>query len=61
MRCQACNCALTDFESTRKSYITKEYIDLCNKCFETIRDDFETIEREDLRDVLQIQQEEIDT
>ena len=47
MRCKACDCELSDFESTRKSSNTGEYLDLCNGCF------FETgiqevIEREDL-------------
>lgn len=33
MRCAACDCKLSDFESTRKSNTTGEYFDLCNKCF----------------------------
>ena len=33
MRCLSCNCNLSDFESTRKSEVTRQYIDLCNKCF----------------------------
>ena len=33
MRCLACDCLLNSFESTRKSEVTKQYIDLCNKCF----------------------------
>ena len=33
MRCLACDCLLNAFESTRKSEITKDYIDLCNHCF----------------------------
>jgi len=33
MRCLSCNCALNDYESTRKSFVTGEYMDLCNKCF----------------------------
>jgi hypothetical protein len=48
MRCRACNCELTDFESTRKSIMTGEYFDLCNSCFATIRDDIYAIERYDL-------------
>ena len=32
MRCMACDRALTDYESTRKSIVTGEYIDLCNNC-----------------------------
>lgn len=49
MRCQACNCELNDFESTRKSAVTEEYLDLCDHCLSYISDDFEVIERDDLR------------
>ena len=50
MRCQACNKALNDFESTRKSATTGEYVDLCNHCFHDVENDIETVVREDLRD-----------
>jgi len=50
MRCQACNKALNDFESTRKSVTTGEYVDLCNHCFHDVENDIETVVREDLRD-----------
>jgi hypothetical protein len=50
MRCQACNKALNDFESTRKSITTGEYVDLCNHCFHDVENDIETVVREDLRD-----------
>ena len=50
MRCQACNRALTDFESTRKSATTGEYLDLCNQCFSEISSEIDALEREDLRD-----------
>ena len=50
MRCQACNKALNDFESTRKSVTTGEYVDLCNHCFHNVENDIETVVREDLRD-----------
>jgi hypothetical protein len=49
MRCLACNKALNDFESTRKSASTGEYVDLCNGCFHNIEQDIESLEREDLR------------
>jgi NAD-dependent SIR2 family protein deacetylase len=39
MRCLACNSELTDAESVRKSKVTGEFIDLCNKCYDTITDD----------------------
>ena len=45
MRCVACNAVLTDFEATRKSANTGEYIDLCNKCFNTIREEVAVIEK----------------
>lgn len=54
MRCRACNVILTDFEATRKSNKTGEYIDMCNACFYQIKDDLEVIEREDLRDEILI-------
>ena len=50
MRCQACNRALTDFEATRKSVTTGEYLDLCNQCFSEISSEVDALEREDLRD-----------
>jgi hypothetical protein len=49
MRCLACNKALNDFESTRKSATTSEYVDLCNSCFHNVEQDIESLEREDLR------------
>lgn len=34
MRCYACNRALSDFESTLKSAVSGEYLDMCNRCLE---------------------------
>lgn len=48
MRCGACNAWLSDFESTRKSATTGEYLDLCNHCFYTIDGDVLSLERTDL-------------
>ena len=48
MRCLSCNAALTDFEATRKSAITNQFIDLCNHCFASVSDDILTIDRGDL-------------
>lgn len=50
MRCIACNKALTEFESTRKSAETGEFIDLCNYCYSTIKESTLADEREDLRE-----------
>ena len=49
MRCLSCNCNLSDFESTRKSANTGEYLDLCEDCLSEIKYELEVIEREDLR------------
>jgi len=48
MRCLSCDKNLTDFEATRKSAFTDEFIDLCNHCFASVSDDLQTIERADL-------------
>jgi hypothetical protein len=58
MRCLACNAELTLFESTRKCVNTGDYPDLCNRCWSTIADDVECLERDDLRDVDEQQEEE---
>lgn len=69
MRCLSCNRALTDFEATRKSATSGEFIDLCNNCYADIQYDIDVIEREDLRsedaasdpdDDFDIEDEEID-
>ena len=39
MRCLSCNKNLSDAESTRKSIVTDEYLDLCDHCLETIEED----------------------
>lgn len=50
MRCYCCDRALSDFESTRKSATTGEFLDMCNKCYATIKDDLLSEERYDLYD-----------
>ena len=50
MRCQCCDKNLNDFESTRKSASTGEYLDMCNKCYSSISDDLISVERYDLYD-----------
>lgn len=49
MRCQACDRLLSDYEATRKSETTKEYLDLCNYCLSDIQNDLLYTEREDLQ------------
>ena len=48
MRCTCCDRLLNDFESTRKSRTTGEYLDMCNKCFGTVQQDLKTDIRNDL-------------
>lgn len=50
MRCYCCDKLLSDFESTRKSVNTGEYLDMCNKCYSTIKEDLHAEERYDLFD-----------
>lgn len=50
MRCYCCNKMLSDFEATRKSVNTGEYLDMCNKCYATIKDELHAEERYDLFD-----------
>jgi hypothetical protein len=49
MRCVCCNERLSDFEATRKSSYSGEYLDMCNVCFNTIKDVVDVEERSDLR------------
>lgn len=48
MRCLSCNEVLSDFEATRKSVNTNQFIDLCNRCYHTVDDDILSLERGDL-------------
>lgn len=36
MRCSVCNEPLTDGETSRKHPETKEYLDTCNRCLQSI-------------------------
>lgn len=47
MRCLACNVELSDYEATRKD-LHGDYIDMCNYCYGTIKDDILSTDREDL-------------
>lgn len=44
MRCLACNCQLKDHESTRKYASSGQFVDLCDRCFETVEEDIPTLE-----------------
>jgi hypothetical protein len=50
MRCYCCDKILSDFESTRKSVNTGDYLDMCNKCYATIKEELHAEERYDLFD-----------
>jgi len=61
MRCRACDKALTEFESTRKSASTGEFIDLCNDCFKHVKEDMYCIENpnlESIHDLMDLTDEE---
>jgi len=51
MRCKACDKILSDYESTRRSIDSDEFIDLCNNCYSSIRNDIQVSERFDLLDL----------
>lgn len=50
MRCVCCDKKLSEFEATRKSINTGEYLDMCNKCYNTISNQVLSYERYDLYD-----------
>ena len=58
MRCLSCNKILSDFEATRKSANTGEYLDLCNSCFSDIQYDVDAVVREDLREDEQVSEDD---
>lgn len=39
MHCRSCDTLLTDFETSRRSLVTSEYIELCQQCFGPIKGD----------------------
>lgn len=47
MHCVCCDTELSDYESTRKD-LHGAYIDMCNTCYLSIKDDLISIERDDL-------------
>ena len=51
MRCKACDKSLTDYESTRKSMTTGEFLDLCNDCYKHIKEDVYVIDNPDNMDI----------
>jgi len=59
MHCSCCDRLLNDFESTRKSHTTGEYLDMCNKCFAEVADAMDVEVRTDLEE-MEIPDEELD-
>ena len=60
MRCKACDVGLTDYESTRKSVITGEYLDLCNECYKYIKEDVHVIDNPEnlnIQDILDFEED----
>lgn len=47
MRCQACNCVLSNQEATRRVASSGDFLDLCNHCYGYVSDDIPTIENPD--------------
>jgi len=52
MRCNCCNKLLSDFEATRRFKETKEFVDMCNECVDTLPKDIRFINRTDLDPVV---------
>lgn len=51
MRCTCCNRNLSDYESTLRHAITREFLDTCNKCLDGL--DIPTMGRPDLAKVVE--------
>ena len=47
---------LADYEATRRYAISKEFVDLCNRCFAVSLDDGDVIDRDDLRTLADIEE-----
>ena len=56
MRCIACDVELTDYEATRRSAVSREFVDLCNNCSAVSLYDVAVIDREDLRTLADIEE-----
>lgn len=50
MRCKACDDELSDFESTRKSATTGDFLDMCGRCLGYIVEFLDTVEDWELYD-----------
>lgn len=57
MRCVCCNANLNDFESTRRSVTTGEFLDMCNQCYKGMSQVLPSTTRVDLNPYDEIEQE----
>ena len=48
MRCLSCNDVLSDREATRRIKSTGEFLDFCDTCYSSIKEEVPTVERVDL-------------
>ena len=60
MKCQDCDCFLTDEESVRKDERTGEYLDLCSECLSNLYKDLNDDLPFDILDDLPPQLDNID-
>ena len=57
----SCDRILSDYEATRK-YPSGGFVDLCNHCYRTIKDDVVSIDRPDLEGIIDVEElEEFDS
>lgn len=50
MHCTICDKRLNDFESTRRHAVTLDFLDMCNRCYQSVSNEvgLATIDRKDL-------------
>tara|TARA_R100001530_G_scaffold134678_2_gene110037 strand:- start:380 stop:562 length:183 start_codon:yes stop_codon:yes gene_type:complete len=54
MKCLACDKVLSEFESTRRSLMSGEFMDLCNRCYSNIEEDAPALTRSDLGSLIDV-------
>jgi NAD-dependent SIR2 family protein deacetylase len=55
-RCVACDKNLNDYETTRKD-LHGNYLDMCNRCYNEIKENVLSVEREDLSPTEELESE----
>lgn len=63
MRCVACDCLLSDRESTRQHLVSGEYLDLCDDCLSSVEEVIEIpyTDRTDLSLIISEEEPEVET